>query len=136
MTRTKEKLSLCDHLIRVADDIIALGKEIPPMAEQPTSKPLPCPFCGSTDIAIEKGSTFRWMVAVCSCGAQAGEARVQTLGDGTPAEWEARGRRAALAEWNTRHTDETAACPTCRAPLSDGAGHTVDCAADKSTDAL
>jgi len=65
----------------------------------------PCPFCGDTVVDVEEGSSFRWRVAICrSCGAQAGEVRRQTLGEGTNDEWDAAARIAALAEWNTRHT--------------------------------
>ena len=41
-------------------------------------EPLPCPFCGGTDIIVMDGSTFRWVVATCGCGAACGEVRVQT----------------------------------------------------------
>ena len=68
--------------------------------------PLPCPFCGETDITTSEGSTFRWMLAECNgCGATCGEVRVQTIGDGTPRDWRLRGERDALAEWNKRHND-------------------------------
>jgi Lar family restriction alleviation protein len=64
---------------------------------------LPCPFCGSTAVATQEGSTFRWRFAYCmECGAQAGEIRVQTLGAGTPAEWQAKANADAIAEWNRR----------------------------------
>ena len=63
----------------------------------------PCPFCGTADVTMQPGSTFRWWVAACSsCGAQSGEVRVQTMGDGTPAEWAATGAALALAQWNAR----------------------------------
>ena len=40
----------------------------------------PCPFCGSTSISIQEGSTFRWMLACCNdCDAKSGEIRVDTL---------------------------------------------------------
>lgn len=65
--------------------------------------PLPCPFCGSTQINTEEGSTFRWMVAYCEeCGAQSGEVRTQTIGEGTREEWQDRGRADAIREWNKR----------------------------------
>lgn len=71
------------------------------MTEAP--KPLPCPFCGGTEVSAEVGSSFRWWVASCiSCGAQAGEVRRQTLGEGTNEEWDAAARIAALEEWNKR----------------------------------
>lgn len=74
------------------------------MSEQPFSEELlPCPFCGGRDISVNKGSTFGWRVAVCNgCSAQAPDVRVQTSGSGTPDEWEQRGRRSALIEWNKR----------------------------------
>lgn len=65
----------------------------------------PCPFCGSGSDAIVvcEGSTFRWRVAVCDgCGSTGPEVRVQTAGEGAPAEWEAKAVEAALAAWNTR----------------------------------
>lgn len=64
---------------------------------------LPCPFCGGTDVAIVEGSSFRWRLASCNgCGAQAPDVRIQTMGEGTPKEWEAVAHKAALAEWNKR----------------------------------
>jgi Lar family restriction alleviation protein len=64
---------------------------------------LPCPFCGATSVSVREGSTFRWRYASCDeCGAQAGEVRRQTLGEGTKEEWEAEATRSALAEWNRR----------------------------------
>lgn len=63
----------------------------------------PCPFCGGADVCVQVGSTFRWRFACCeNCGAQCGEVRVQTLGEGTPAEWEEQAVRDALDEWNKR----------------------------------
>ena len=68
-----------------------------------TEATLPCPFCGFDAIAIDEGSTFRWLHAECiQCGARCGEVRVQTMGEGTPAEWRAAGELAALARWNKR----------------------------------
>jgi Lar family restriction alleviation protein len=65
--------------------------------------PLPCPFCGGTNIEVVEGDTFRWRLACCrECGAQAGEVRIQTLGDGTPEEWEADAASRAIEEWNRR----------------------------------
>jgi Lar family restriction alleviation protein len=67
------------------------------------TEPLPCPFCGGPSVSVSDGSTFRWRVAACNtCGAQCGEIRAQTLGEGTPQEWEAEAREEAIAEWNTR----------------------------------
>jgi Lar family restriction alleviation protein len=65
--------------------------------------PLPCPFCGLSDVTVKEGSTFRWRVVECGgCGAQCGEIRRQTLGEGTVEEWESKGVEDAIAEWNTR----------------------------------
>ena len=65
--------------------------------------PKPCPFCGADLVETYGGSTFRWMYAGCAeCGAQAGEVRVQTLGDGDKEQWLAAARADALAEWNRR----------------------------------
>ena len=66
--------------------------------------PLPCPFCGKKSITIREGSTFRWMLAEClACGATCGEVRVQTCGEGIPADWRKHGEAAVIEEWNTRH---------------------------------
>lgn len=63
----------------------------------------PCPFCGISDVGVEEGSTFRWVVACCNgCGAKAGEVRVQTLGDGDKEQWLAAARADALTAWNQR----------------------------------
>lgn len=63
----------------------------------------PCPFCGSTAVTVCEGSTFRWRFAMCmECGAQAGEVRAQTLGEGTREEWEEEATAHAIASWNTR----------------------------------
>lgn len=65
--------------------------------------PLPCPFCGGTSVRTMDGSTFRWRVAYCcNCGAQAGEVRIQTLGNGTKAQWNERAEADAIEEWNKR----------------------------------
>jgi Lar family restriction alleviation protein len=65
--------------------------------------PAPCPFCGESNVTVEEGSTFRWRVPMCTeCGASAGEVRVQTLGNGTNDEWEAKARENAIKEWNRR----------------------------------
>lgn len=64
---------------------------------------LPCPFCGGTNVDVVEGDTYRWRLARClECGAQASDVRIQTLGDGTKEEWEAKAHTRALAEWNTR----------------------------------
>lgn len=68
-----------------------------------TQAPLPCPFCGEIGVTVRVGSTFRWLVAECdNCGATCGEVRVQTTGDGTPAERIKAATPAAIAAWNTR----------------------------------
>ena len=65
--------------------------------------PAPCPFCGEASVTVREGSTFRWLVAECNnCGAQCGEVRKQTLGDGTPDEWQKAGEAAAIIAWNSR----------------------------------
>ena len=63
----------------------------------------PCPFCGGSSISVYMGSTFRWRYAACkSCGAQAGEVRCQTLGNGTKEQWEEQARIDAINAWNER----------------------------------
>lgn len=63
----------------------------------------PCPFCGGSRVSVREGSTFRWLYASCDeCGAQAGEVRVQTLGEGTNEQWRAVGEADAMEAWNTR----------------------------------
>lgn len=80
----------------------------------------PCPFCGATDAEVVEGSTFRWRVAQCgTCGAQTGEVRVQTLGDGVPEEWERAAIRDAHIAWNTRATLSADAQRQERKPLTD-----------------
>lgn len=67
----------------------------------------PCPFCGSSEIIVQEGSTFRWMAAVCTqCGAVGPEARVQTCGAGDPGDWKISGKTDAIREWNVRHEQE------------------------------
>ena len=64
---------------------------------------MPCPWCGDTDVKVIQGSTFRWRVAQCqTCGAQTGDVRAKTSGEGNLIEWEATAKAAALEEWNTR----------------------------------
>lgn len=66
---------------------------------------LPCPFCGSTNIDVLEGSTFRWAFAECiDCGARSGEIRVQTSGVGTIDEWKKEAQVKALNEWNQRYS--------------------------------
>ena len=72
-------------------------------------EPLPCPFCGSTNVSVQEGSTFRWVFAVCvECDARAGEVRRNTHVPPTES-WPA-AEKAAIAEWNRRcpaaHTDK------------------------------
>lgn len=63
----------------------------------------PCPFCGEKDVLVAEGSTFRWRLARCvMCGAQSGEVRIKTIGDGTKEEWEAKGYADAIEAWNDR----------------------------------
>ena len=69
-------------------------------------KPLPCPFCGSEDVVIADGSTFRWLTTMCqACAAQGPEVRIQTTGDGNPVQWRAKATKHAWAEWNKRHKE-------------------------------
>jgi len=72
--------------------------------------PLPCPFCGNAGLQFREGSTFRWLIAECAkCGATQGETRIQTIGEGTPAEWVAQSKKDAIEVWNTRVVQ-----PDCR----------------------
>jgi len=65
--------------------------------------PKPCPFCGHVGVIVRETSTFRWRAAECeNCGAQSGEVRVQTLGEGTREEWERQAEADAIEEWNKR----------------------------------
>jgi Lar family restriction alleviation protein len=75
----------------------------PRSSEAEANRLQPCPFCGNREVSVYEGSTFRWRYAACdSCGAQSGEVRVQTLGDGTKAQWEAAASKDAIDAWNTR----------------------------------
>lgn len=75
----------------------------------------PCPFCGESKISISDGSTFRWRHVECrACGAMGPEIRCQTMGEGTPAEWELEAEADAIAAWNDRATASPA--PTAGAP--------------------
>jgi len=61
--------------------------------------PLPCPFCGNSEVIFVAGSTHRWLVAECNvCGAHCGETRAKTLTEVNDDAAKAR----ATAEWNTR----------------------------------
>ena len=54
-------------------------------------------------ITVVDGDTFRWRHVECAaCGATGPEIRCQTLGDGTPAEWERQAEADAIAAWNER----------------------------------
>lgn len=62
----------------------------------------PCPFCGSTEIEVASGSTFRWKYAFCTgCGAQTDEVRIDTMSEDREAA-EAKAREDAFKEWNRR----------------------------------
>lgn len=63
----------------------------------------PCPWCGGVDGEVLETSTFRWRAYICSCGVVGPEIRIQTMGEGTPAQREADARVNAIAEWNRRH---------------------------------
>ena len=79
--------------------------------------PLPCPFCGATGITIREGSTFRWLLGECNgCGATCGEVRVQTCGEGIPADWRKHGEDAVIAEWNKRPNVEFSGTPAALSP--------------------
>lgn len=70
---------------------------------------LPCPFCGHVGLDFEEGTTFRWILANCSnCGANCGETRVQTMGEGDKALWWEKAKVNAIKEWNTRSKPEGA----------------------------
>jgi Lar family restriction alleviation protein len=75
----------------------------------PSKDVLPCPFCGSTDVTVEQGDTFRWRVAVCVCGVRGPDVRVQTMGEGNPKQWDAQGEIDALEAWNKRASPEPGA---------------------------
>jgi hypothetical protein len=64
--------------------------------------PLPCPFCGHVGLDFAEGSTFRWLAYSCANCDIGSEARMQTMGAGTPAEWRAEAERYAIECWNRR----------------------------------
>jgi Lar family restriction alleviation protein len=67
------------------------------------SELLPCPFCGSTDIVVREGSTFRWRIAICNeCDATCGEIRHNTLAD-DQSQAEINSTKDAIELWNIRH---------------------------------
>ena len=73
------------------------------LQEKPIDAALPCPFCGSHDVQVVEGSTFRWLLVQCNCCAACGpDVRKQTAGSGTNEDWQRNGERAAIAEWNRR----------------------------------
>ena len=66
-------------------------------------KPRDCPFCGGQALSMSEGSTFRWRVLSCDCcGANAGETRIKTAGEGTQEDWAANCKAEAIAAWNRR----------------------------------
>lgn len=82
----------------------------PTLAADLLRKLLPCPWCGCTKITTHEGSTFRWMAVECAeCGAGPGEIRVQTIGDGTPQDWEKQAQANVVKAWNTRRPQMTEA---------------------------
>ena len=90
------------HMIALRTSAAAMSDDIK-LPNEHQDVILPCPFCGSTDVSVEQGDTFRWRVAICrGCGARAPEVRAQTMGDGSPNEWEERAVADAIAAWNTR----------------------------------
>lgn len=61
----------------------------------------PCPFCGSREIFVVEGSTFRWRTGECNrCGARCGEVRIRTV-DPLPTRDEI--RDLVVEEWNKRY---------------------------------
>lgn len=69
--------------------------------QEAPAEPLPCPFCGATNVSVEEGSTFRWiLVCCCECGAQCGERRKEITGPNDVSE--PANIRRALEEWNIR----------------------------------
>lgn len=58
---------------------------------------------------IRKGTTVRLKRG---SGVVGPEIRIQTLGDGTPAEWEAAAKIRAIEAWNTRAADNSDAAPS------------------------
>jgi transcription elongation factor Elf1 len=56
--------------------------------------PLPCPFCGSTNVCVISASTFRWKLITCAdCGARGPEVCAEADDD----EWE-----LSVTAWNHR----------------------------------
>jgi len=51
----------------------------------------PCPFCGSKNLAVMGGTTFRWHAIEClECEARCGEVRVEAGAAALEAEWDKR----------------------------------------------
>jgi len=62
--------------------------------------PLPCPFCGSTEVHIQTTSTYRWVAVHCnSCGAVGPEIRRVSVWSDELSEVD---RGYATEEWNRR----------------------------------
>jgi Lar family restriction alleviation protein len=87
-----------------------------PIAAGPLDRrvsPLPCPFCGDTDVAVVEGSTFRWRQVECNnCGARCGNTRVQTI----PPIDHAKNELWAIEEWNRRANAELRGRPAVSSP--------------------
>ena len=61
-----------------------------------------CPFCGVVGLDFNEGNTFRWLAYSCSGCGIGNETRVQTMGEGTNAEWQAQAKFDSVAAWNKR----------------------------------
>jgi transcription elongation factor Elf1 len=62
---------------------------------------LPCPFCGSENISMHEGETFRWRKMACNdCSASCGEFRYNTLTSEQIADTQA--KIDGANEWNSR----------------------------------
>ena len=66
--------------------------------------PIPCPFCGKTEITFKDGSNYKWQLAECNeCGARCGEVRVPPMEPGMVGEkWLEHVGQIIIAEWNKR----------------------------------
>lgn len=63
----------------------------------------PCPFCGSDQVGVQDGSTFRWRKVVCyTCEAAGPEIRVQTDETKSVAELVVLNDSLAIDAWNAR----------------------------------
>lgn len=52
---------------------------------------LPCPFCGSKNLAVMGGSTFRWHAIEClDCDARCGEVRIEAGAKALEESWDQR----------------------------------------------